>query len=349
MKIAHKLTIISSLLLIAGCSSWRERHATYDTRQQYSTYGDTTMGTASSSSAPSTYQRSSSTTSTYQPSGTSGYQGGFSQGTTASSTQSGGESAMISQVRQQLNQDPALAAVVPNLQISFQNGTLTLAGTVSSEQEKQKIESIVKSTTGVFTVNNQLQVSAQSQFNQSEPTANQAVGGTSDQSSQSSATQTSQVPASSPSDPSSLNRSQSQDQTLSPTSNRGDTNRIYRGADASKDTTSSSSTAQADTTSSTGQGSAFSVNINGLTEADRTLGQQIIQEVRTDTSLAGLLSTTQFNIENGKVTLRGTVKSEDEKKKMESAVQRVTGVSNIDNQLQVSSTSTQSGGGSNNQ
>jgi len=39
--------------------------------------------------------------------------------------------------------------LVPSLQISFQNGTVILAGNVPSEQEKNKIEIIVKSTTGV--------------------------------------------------------------------------------------------------------------------------------------------------------------------------------------------------------
>src|SRR5207249_6686201 len=75
----------------------------------------------------------------------------------------------------------ALAPLVPNLQISFQNGTVVLAGNVPSEQEKQKIETIVKSTTGVVNVNNQLQVSTQSQLNLPGATENkQAVGGTSD-------------------------------------------------------------------------------------------------------------------------------------------------------------------------
>src|SRR5205085_6056045 len=101
-------------------------------------------------------------------SGASAFQPGNTQGTSSAtatqpSFQTGGQSGMVTQVQQQLSQDPSLAALVPNLQISFANGTVTLAGNVPSEQEKQKIETIVKSTTGVVNVNNQLQISSQSQ------------------------------------------------------------------------------------------------------------------------------------------------------------------------------------------
>src|ERR1041385_676929 len=62
MKTVFQLTIVSSLLLAAGCSSWHERHAKYEeNNQQFSSYPST--GTASTSSS-STYQPSTSQSTT---------------------------------------------------------------------------------------------------------------------------------------------------------------------------------------------------------------------------------------------------------------------------------------------
>src|SRR5207253_4584943 len=163
-----------------------------------------------------------------------------------------------------------------------------------------KIEAITKITTGVLTVNNQLQISAQSQFSQPATTPFPATPPT-DQSVAEKSSQNSPPPSQS---------NTAQDQGLSPTSDRPDTSRVYGGNQTG-----------------TAQG-PFSVNVQGATEADRSLGQQIAQELKTDTMLAALLPSIKINVETGKVTLRGTVKSEDEKKKIESAVQRVTGVAN---------------------
>ena len=168
MKTAYKLTIVSSLLLVAGCSAWHERHA--KNQQTYEPYSS--ASTSGSSFQPGATQSTTSGTSA----GAAAQTQTFAQG-------GGGETEFVTQVQKQLTQDPALAPLVPNLQISFQNDTVVLAGNVPSEQEKQKIETIVKSTTGVVNVNNQLQVSTQSQLNLPGATENkQAVGGTSDQS-----------------------------------------------------------------------------------------------------------------------------------------------------------------------
>ena len=157
MKTAYKLTIVSSLLLAAGCSAWHERHAKNEqSNEQYSS-----ASTSGSSFQPSATQSTTPQTQTFG--------------------QTDGQNEVVTQVQKQLTQDPFLAPLVPNLQISFQNDTVVLAGNVPSEQEKQKIETIVKSTTGVVNVNNQLQVSTQSQLNLPGATENkQAVGGTSD-------------------------------------------------------------------------------------------------------------------------------------------------------------------------
>ena len=46
----------------------------------------------------------------------------------------------------------------------------------------------------------------------------------------------------------------------------------------------------------------------------------------------------RIKIEDGKATLRGTVKSEEEKKQVETTVQQVSGVTSVDNKLKVSGT-----------
>ena len=186
-----------------------------------------------------------------------------------------------------------------------------MSGNVPGEQEKQKIEAITKSTSGVVSVNNQLQISAQSQFSQPPATPFPATPPT-DQSVAEKSSQSSPPPSQS---------STAQDQGLSPTSDRPDTSRVYGGNQPGAS-----------------QG-AFGVNVQGATEADRSLGRQIAQELKSDTMLAALLPSIKINVGTGKVTLRGTVKSEDEKTKIESAVQRVTGVANIDDQLQIGTTS----------
>ena len=383
MKIAKELVVVSSLLVVSGCSSWHEKHARYEQNQQYSS----AYGTAGSSAQGSTTTGGTS----FQPNSTQS----TSPGTFAQTTGQGSESAVISQVQQQLTQDPALSPLVPNIQISFQNGTVTLTGNVPSEQEKQKIESIVKSTSGVVAVNNQLQVSAQSQLNQPGTSENKtAAGGTLDQSTTASSSQSFAPSASSntnnqsstsgqtgteqssvtPSDQSSSLSSTAQSSTnnesstagqtgteqssvtpadqssslsstnqssanssqeLSPTS-QSDKSRIYSGNQPS----SSSSTNE--TAGQTGT-ETLSVNVQGTSESDKTIAQQLTQELRADTSLAALLPGIRINIDNGKATLTGNVKSEDQKKQIESAVQRVSGIANVDDQLQVSTSSNGAG------
>jgi osmotically-inducible protein OsmY len=48
----------------------------------------------------------------------------------------------------------------------------------------------------------------------------------------------------------------------------------------------------------------------------------------------------RLNVDNGKITISGRVNTEQEKKQIESAVQRVTGATNVENKLRVSSTGT---------
>jgi osmotically-inducible protein OsmY len=51
-------------------------------------------------------------------------------------------------------------ATVTNVDVNTTNGVVTLSGTVSSPEEKEKVQTIAKSVEGVKSVNNNLQVAA---------------------------------------------------------------------------------------------------------------------------------------------------------------------------------------------
>jgi hyperosmotically inducible protein len=70
-------------------------------------------------------------------------------------------------------------------------------------------------------------------------------------------------------------------------------------------------------------------------EADRKITQQIRQAVTKDDSLSTSAQNVKIVTQDGKVTLRGTVKSESEKQKIAEKAKEVSGVKNVDNQITV--------------
>ena len=66
--------------------------------------------------------------------------------------------ALDNSLRAQLNRYGDLASIAPNVNIYSQSGTVTLTGTVPSPRERDMIESLVRNTSGVVAVNDQLQV-----------------------------------------------------------------------------------------------------------------------------------------------------------------------------------------------
>src|SRR5260221_8378831 len=150
MKSIGTITIVS-LLLAAGCSH-RESQAKNE-------------------SSSSGYTGGSSTYSPSASSGSSSY-----GGTATSQSGSQSDSALTTQIRQDITRNPSFATFAPNIQVSVQSGTVTLSGSVPNEQDKQNIEAAIKRTSGVTTVNNQLQIPGQAQQS-SQPIP--AAGGTS--------------------------------------------------------------------------------------------------------------------------------------------------------------------------
>jgi BON domain len=80
----------------------------------------------------------------------------------------------------------------------------------------------------------------------------------------------------------------------------------------------------------------------GKTEADRTLNQNIRQALSADSALGSSAKSVHFSTDNGKVTLHGTVATEKEKKDIEAKVEKLSGVKDVDNQLQIGPASSSS-------
>jgi osmotically-inducible protein OsmY len=60
--------------------------------------------------------------------------------------------------------------------------------------------------------------------------------------------------------------------------------------------------------------------------------------LRTDPTLSAVVPQVRITIEDGKATIKGAVKSEDQKQQIEKALQQVDGVNSVDDQLKVSAT-----------
>jgi osmotically-inducible protein OsmY len=363
MKI-NTLAIAGSLLFVAGCSH-QEKHVASRDSVSAPAYGTTTPKNRTyESSTPTTTESSVSIT----PSPAPGIQQSPSDTSSTTSQQlqpsnSSDDTVVITQVREALTHDSTVAPVVPAIQIRAEKGTVTLTGNVSSEQQKQAIEHLVKGTSGVVTVNNQLQVSVAPTSGRADQSGRIYSNATSEASvaldpfatTQSSdsrlsatgkannriySTSQDKAPGSLSAEDLSLNAQSSQqksdstsagateDKGLSPTSQRpNSSSRIY--------STNQTEAATSNPSRAASSADVFDVNVQGATETDKKVGHQIIQELRADTALVAIVPSLKISIENGKAVLSGTVKSEDEKSKIESTVKRVTGVTSVEDQLLV--------------
>jgi osmotically-inducible protein OsmY len=95
--------------------------------------------------------------------------------------------------------------------------------------------------------------------------------------------------------------------------------------------------------SSSGSSGSLGLTVQGATESDQKLADQVRQELRSNSAFNAGMSRLRISLDNGKATLRGTVKSDQDKQDAEKAVQKVTGVTSVQNELRVSSSSGQSG------
>ncbi len=179
------MTMASALLLAAGCA--HEEQSVQNEDSSYSSgrmseYNNsyTTPPVGGSYSADGSYSSGGGGSYSSNPKSDSGNAGNYS-GTVradgsyipntpadsslvgaAYSGSSGPESdnAMIAQVRESLRQDPEIAVIASNIQISAHNGAILLNGSCQSEEQKRQILAKVQTVAGVVAVNNQLNVMA---------------------------------------------------------------------------------------------------------------------------------------------------------------------------------------------
>lgn len=81
-------------------------------------------------------------------------------------------------------------------------------------------------------------------------------------------------------------------------------------------------------------GSTLTPMNQGTSEGDRKITQQIRQAVMKDSSLSFTAKNVKIITINGKVTLRGPVKTDQERSTIEAAAKNVAGVNQVDNLLE---------------
>lgn len=72
-----------------------------------------------------------------------------------------------------------------------------------------------------------------------------------------------------------------------------------------------------------------------MNPSDRTIAQQIRKAIHDDNSLSTYAHNIKVITQNGKVTLRGPVRSEDEKNTIEAKAVAVAGKDNVTDQLEI--------------
>jgi hyperosmotically inducible periplasmic protein len=84
-------------------------------------------------------------------------------------------------------------------------------------------------------------------------------------------------------------------------------------------------------------GSSATPGDQGGTEADRRVTQQVRKAVVDDSKLSAAAKNVKIITADGVVTLRGPVKTTEEKSEIAAIAQRVEGVKRVDNQLEIES------------
>ena len=146
MKTAYIVTMASALLLAAGCA-----HEEHTARTGENTTAP--IYTFYSGQTEDNVQNTSSSLSATANPGTAAYAG---QAAAVPDRQS--DNVIVAQVRETLLRDPEIAFVVPNLQITANNGAIILNGSVQSEEQRRQVLAKVRDIPGVVNVNNQLNV-----------------------------------------------------------------------------------------------------------------------------------------------------------------------------------------------
>jgi hypothetical protein len=91
----------------------------------------------------------------------------------------------------------------------------------------------------------------------------------------------------------------------------------------------------ADKKGSSASADVFAVSVRGASETDRLVAEKIIEELRGDSGLSGIVAPIRINIEDRTATLMGTVKTEGEKERIVADIRKVAATLQIQNNLKV--------------
>ena len=72
-----------------------------------------------------------------------------------------------------------------------------------------------------------------------------------------------------------------------------------------------------------------------MTEVDRQLAQRVSDTLRQDGTLSAAAQNVTVHANNGAITLRGSVSSEQEKNDLEAKARQVAGVTQVNNELEI--------------
>jgi len=146
MRVPRQILFLLFLTALTGCTYTRAP----EPYTGPSGYGGQVISSAPYPSAPPAGTYAAPAPVYSAPAGTNATLGSLS-GPSAS------DSAAVSRI-QRTFRTSELAGIAPNINVSAQNGTVTLTGFVSSEHERQMAETLARSAGGVLNVNNELDV-----------------------------------------------------------------------------------------------------------------------------------------------------------------------------------------------
>lgn len=314
---ATKIAIASALaILAAGCASHQSTSGTsgygyneggYGTPDYTPPIGATAYGTTPSAR---TTQENPPATQSYFSQATNALGNAITSALGNAGQGSNVSSNEVSSAFQKLSQDAKLVGVLPNIRVGTTNGAVELKGTVNTEQQKQQIAQVFQQTTGSTNVVNDIQVSGQPEAGVAGNNSTNGVQGP-------------------------------QSGQMMPTSRPNEGTQVYQQGAAPNQNTPPS--ANPNDVNATSNGGSIQMNVPGSNPADQSLASHISQALHTNAAIQGLSSPIRVTVSNGTVTLQGSVPSRQQGQQIATAVERVPGVVNINNKLEITP------GGNNNQ
>jgi osmotically-inducible protein OsmY len=128
------------------------------------------------------------------------------------------------------------------------------------------------------------------------------------------------------------------DTTLKATSNTNESDRVYSAQTTATATTTDKKADNTGLNERDRNDATLTPGDQGKSEADRETTRNVRKAIMGNDSLSTMAKNIKIITIDGKVTLRGPVKSADEQSTIASLVQNTTGVTSVDNQLEVKTT-----------